>query len=122
MTIWGDTKEEDRELFAYFKQEAKARRKKRADDAMEYFEVVRGLVDDGKLTIDPNGTWNMRIKGVACQYWPTKGRWQYTCPKLIERAKAKMRAHKRKYYSYPTAATQFGGGIHKFITWLEKLQ
>lgn len=122
MSLIGDSKEEDREIFRALKEDAKRRRKERHEDALEYLEHVKTLVDNGKLVIDSNYTWNMKLKGVSIQYWPTKGRWQYTCPKLIERAKAKMRAHKRKYYFYPLTATLFGGGIHKFIKFLEARQ
>lgn len=122
MSLIGDSKEEDREIFRALKEDTKRRRKARQEDALEYLEHVKTLVDNGKLVIDDNGTWNMKLKGVSIQYWSTKGRWQYTCPKLIAAAKARMRAHKRKYYTYPTMATQFGGGIHKFIKFLEARQ
>lgn len=122
MSLIGDSKEEDREIFKALKEDTQRRRAARREDALEYLDQVKLLVDNGRIIIDDNYTWNMKLKGISIQYWPTKGRWQYTCPKLIERAKAKMRAHKRKYYTYPTTATQFGGGIHKFIKFLEARQ
>ena len=101
MTLIGDTKKED---------------------ALEKVSLVQALIDGGTFKIDPSGTWNMRLKGISIQYWPTKGRWSYTCPKLIARAKAKAIKARKKTYGYETSATQFGGGIDKFIQFLQVRQ
>lgn len=123
MSLIGDSKEEDREIFAFMKQQARERRHSRQEDAMNYFQKARMLMDDGILKVDPNGTWNGKLKGRSLQYWPTKGRWQYTSAKLIQ--EAKQRAWRNKHPNeirYYTKDTQFGGGIKKFLDWLEKQQ
>lgn len=124
MTIFGDSKEEDREIFAALKKDAQRRRKERADEAHLYLRKVQALVDDGKISIDPNGTWNWKLKGISGQYWPTKGRWQYTSRDVIREAKQRAWVNRslHKGYSYPLSKTQFGGGIHKFLQWLERQQ
>lgn len=130
MSLIGDSKEEDREIFKMLRKEARDRRDHRKTNALEYLSRVQELVDGGRVTIDPNGTWNMRIRGVSCQYWPTKGQWQYTSPKLVAEAKARLESVNRRrsannqlrHYSYPVSSTQFGGGIHKFLQFLQGLQ
>lgn len=124
MTLIGDTAEEDREIFAAMKAHTRKVRQDRKANALDYLERVKSLVDDGKVTIDPNGTWNWKLLGRSGQYWPTKGRWQYTSAKLIADAKRKAIAKGARHgqYSYATRDTQFGGGIKKFIDWLERNQ
>ena len=122
MTLIGDTKEEDREIFAAMNAHAQHVRAKRHENALEYIPRVKELADGGTFFIDPNFTWNMKLKGIRIQYWPTKGRWQYTDPKLIARAKQLAKKAGKNHYSYETRMTQWGGGIHKFIKWLEYRQ
>lgn len=97
MSLIGDSKEEDREIFRFLKDEQTKRRYARASEAHAHLESVRLLVDDGRVTIDPNGTWNWKLKGRGGQYWGTKGRWHW---------------NKKSY----------GGGILKFVAWLEREQ
>lgn len=120
MSLIGDSKEEDREIFAAMKAHTRMMRQKRQQGAIAFVNRVLDLVDGGTFFVDPNGTWNWKLKGLAGQYWPTKGRWQYTSAKLIQQAK--KRSGNPRQYSYLTKDTQFGGGIHKFIHWLERQQ
>lgn len=122
MSIFGDSKEEDREIFAAMKAETREMRQRRAAEANMFISKVKSLCDGRTFCIDLNGTWNMKLKGRSVQYWPTKGRWQYTSQALLARAQAIQRQKKTRHYSYNTQATQFGGGIHAFIVWLEKEQ
>lgn len=123
MSLIGDSKEEDREIFAALKADQRHRREKRAIEAQLLQERVIQLVDGGTFRIDPNGTWNWKLKGRAGQYWPTKGRWQYTSAKLIQQAKKNAWRNKHpKEVRFYTSQTLFGGGILKFIHWLEREQ
>lgn len=115
MSLIGDSKEEDREIFASWRKDAKRWRRARAEHAAKALDQVRLLVDNGKVTIDQNGTWNMKIKGISCQYWPTKGRWMYVDPKKVKR-------HKDGTSSYYVRNMQHGGGITRFLHWLERQQ
>lgn len=124
MTIGiGETKEEEREIFAAMKARIKEIRHKRSANASEYLAEARLLVDDGRIAIDPNGTWNWKLKGRGGQYWPTKGRWQYTSAKVIQKAAEQARkAGRPNELRYYTKDTLYGGGILKFLDWLRKEQ
>lgn len=120
MSLIGDSKEEDREIFDAFKQLAKERRKLRAQAAEELMDVVAQYVDNQTVRIDPNGTWNFKIGGSAGQYWPTKGRWQWTDPAIVVAAKRRAKAAGKEYYSISVKSQLYGGGISKFLQWLRK--
>lgn len=100
MTIFGDTKEEDREIFDALKANAKRRRKKRQDNATGRLQDVASTIR-GPVNVDASGTWNLTVAGIKVQYWPTKGRWGW-------------------YDAVVKKNKTTGGGIEKFLEWCQK--